>query len=155
MRKERLLRRTDAIKTDPACAPHVLRALPHPLARGSVSQSGRVARGGRSALEGRPSRIGGDASSARSSRSQGSSVRSRRDAQRGSQARTSARPSRRELELDPAQESRDAARQRLQARAAATQQERSSLSEGAQRSSARPVRAETLMRTARRTAVAK
>ena len=34
MRKERLLRRTDAIKTDPACAPHVLRALPHPLARG-------------------------------------------------------------------------------------------------------------------------
>lgn len=114
-----------------------------------------MARGGRSALEGRPSRIGGDASSARSSRSLESSVRSRRDVRNGSQARTSARPSRREPELDPAQESRDAARQRLQARAAATQQERSSLSDGAQRSSARPVRAETLMRTARRTAVAK
>lgn len=76
---------------------------------GSVSQSGRVARGGRSALEGRPSRIGGDASSARSSRlGLESSARSRRDVRNGSQARTSARPSRREPELDPAQESRDA-----------------------------------------------
>ena len=124
----------------------------------SVSQSGRAARaarGGRSASEGRPSRISGDASSSRSSSSQESSVRSRRDAQRGSQARTSARPSRREPEIDPAQESRDAARQRLQARAAATQQERSSLSEGTPRSSARPARADTLMRTARRTAVSK
>ena len=119
-----------------------------------VSQSGRAARAARSgssASEGRPSRISGDASSSRSSRSQESSVRSRRDAQRGSQARTSARPSRREPEIDPAQESRDAARQRLQARAAATQQERSSLSEG----TPRPARADTLMRTARRTAVSK
>ncbi|MFR7658831.1 MAG: hypothetical protein ACLUY3_03645, partial [Eggerthellaceae bacterium] len=114
-----------------------------------------MARGGRSALEGRPSRIGGDASSARSSRSLESSVRSRRDVRNGSQARTSARPSRREPEIDPAQESRDAARQRLQARTAATQQERSTLSDGAQRSSARPARADTLMRTARRTAVSK
>lgn len=68
---------------------------------GAASQSARATRGGRTAFEGRPSRTGGDASSSRSSRSQESGVRSRRDAQRGSQARTSARPSRREPEIDP------------------------------------------------------
>lgn len=119
----------------------------------SASQSARSVRGGRTASEGRSSRVGGETGSSRDSRLQESSIRSRRDTRYGSQARTSARPSRREPELDSAQESRDAARQRLQARTATTQQERSLFSDSAQRSSQRPARAETLMRTARRTAV--
>lgn len=119
----------------------------------SASQSARSVRGGRTASEGRSSRVGGETGSSRDSRLQESSIRSRRDTRYGSQARTSARPSRKEPELDPAQESRDAARQRLQARTAATQQERLLFSDSAQRSSQRPARAETLMRTARRTAV--
>lgn len=119
----------------------------------SASQSARSVRGGRTASEGRSSRVGGETGSSRDSRLQESSIRSRRDTRYGSQARTSARPSRKEPELDPAQESRDAARQRLQARTAATQQERLLFSDSAQRSSQRSARAETLMRTARRTAV--
>lgn len=119
----------------------------------SASQSARSVRGGRTASEGRSSRVGGETGSSRDSRLQESSIRSRRDTRYGSQARTSARPSCREPELDSAQESRDAARQRLQARTATTQQERSLFSDSAQRSSQRPARAETLMRTARRTAV--
>lgn len=119
----------------------------------SASQSARSVRGGRTASEGRSSRVGGETGSSRDSRLQESSIRSRRDTRYGSQARTSARPSRREPELDSAQESRNAARQRLQARTATTQQERSLFSDSAQRSSQRPARAETLMRTARRTAV--
>ena len=119
----------------------------------SASQSARSVRGGRTASEGRSSRVGGETGSSRDSRLQESSIRSRRDIRYGSQARTSARPSCREPELDSAQESRNAARQRLQARTATTQQERSLFSDSAQRSSQRPARAETLMRTARRTAV--
>lgn len=119
----------------------------------SASQSARSVRGGRTASEGRSSRVGGETGSSRDSRLQESSIRSRRDTRYGSQARTSARPSCREPELDSAQESRNAARQRLQARTATTQQERSLFSDSAQRSSQRPARAETLMRTARRTAV--
>lgn len=119
----------------------------------SASQSARSVRGGRTASEGRSSRVGGETGSSRDSRLQESSIRSRRDTRYGSQARTSARPSCREPELDSAQESRNAARQRLQARTATTQQERSLFSDSAQRSSQRPARAETLMRTVRRTAV--
>lgn len=124
-----------------------------PPRRDSASQSARSVRGGRTASEGRSSRVGGETGSSRDSRLQESSIRSRRDTRYGSQARTSARPSRREPELDSTQESRNAARQRLQARTATTQQERSLFSDSAQRSSQRPARAETLMRTARRTAV--